>query len=894
MERGTGSRLSSLRNLSTAVALGATLIVGGLAAGATFQMAQFQVQSGSMEVPGDQLAKTRLLIDFQDRMGHGGFLSALAQFAETGNAEARAEMRTSLEAADQALRGLQGKRLTPQELELAADLKRLLDGARRALESANSGPAALGQTTPIILLTRYAALADRIDQRSRGLHAVELARLEDVATRGLWLGGAAVLVLVGTLFAFLSLMGARVLRPLRELTGAVNGVARGDWRAPVWGAEREDEFGDLARAIDGFRKQAAEIPDISVATEDGRLRLKFEGDYADLFEALTARLRGAGGSLAMLGNDVSRIVGDTKQQLNETLGQVNQLCSAAVRTVTESNREIRQATEMLGHAVAQVRAFDGGDGHVGLDDIIDALRANADHLADTAAKTETKVIETLGSLSESDSDIRLATVEARDAAKALSHSMEEAQQGLLSAVKLLRASGDLLASTVDQTGSRITRAADAMEEGEKALYATLGGVTSRFDEATEKAAARLEDAGMQVSRAADLLDDRSSEISYKLETALDSMSLARNSLQQSAEIAEDMTRGKLEPLAEQFQDIQFRFSSLMADVSDRADSMADAVDALRLTSDGLRQEFERRRVEPGQHEAIADLLTRMRGSATQIGDRVKEIGETAGRLAQSLTGGVDDATARLRDLTSDLRQETKALSSEAHIATTTLSRTVGQQERLLADMKEVAAELDAQRDRDNTPQALIDLTGGLRAAIEAVHALVASTDNREKVAVDQALGLVDKLQQRIQNIEGMAGGLAAATEALHALAASDNAGRERENADLLAIANALKARLDGIDRLGDRLDSTTDSVRAVLEETRGRERTDLSIVSELTQNLRERVLRLDGLSVDLSRAIDMLRSSSRQNENASAVAARDLGTRLAQIADQLRGAAGGV
>lgn len=894
MERGTGSRLSSLRNLSTAVAIGATVLVGGLAAGTTFQMAQYHVQTGNLEVPGDTLAKTRLLIDFQQRMGHGGFLAALAQFAETGNAEARADMRTNLEAADQALRGLQGKRLTPQELELANDLKRLLDSARRALESANSGPAAMGQTTPVIILTRYATLSDRIDARSRTQQAVELARLEDIAQRGLWLGGAAVLALVATLFAFLTLLGARVLRPLRELGRGVDAVTRGDWRAPLWGTERPDEFGALARSIDGLRKAAAEIPDISVATEDGRLRLKFEGEYADLFEALTARLRGAGGTLAMLGNDVSRIVGDTKQQLHDTLGQVNQLCAAAVRTVTESNREIRQATEMLGHAVAQVRAFDASDDHNGLDAVIDALRNHADILADTLSRTEAKVSETLGSLSESDSDMRHASVEARDAAKALAGTMEDAQQSLLSAVKILRASGDMLSNTVDQTGARITRAADNMEEGEKALFATLGNMSSRFDEATEKAAARLEDAGLHVSRAADLLDDRSSEISYKLESALDTMNHARNTLQQSAEIAEDMTRTKLEPLAEQFHDIQYRFTNLMSDVSDRADSMADAVDALKMTSDGLRQEFERRRVEPGQHEAIADLLTRMRGSATQIADRVKEIGETAGRLAQSLTGGVDDATARLRDLTSDLRQETKALSSEAHIATTTLSRTVGQQERLLADIKEVAAELESVREKDHTPQSLIDLTGGLRAAIDAVHALVASADNREKVAVDQAMGLVDKLQQRILNIEGMAGGLAAATDALHALAASDNAGRERENADLLSIAEALKARLDGIDRLGDRLDSTTDSVRAVLEETRGRERTDLSIVSELTQNLRERVLRLDGLSVDLSRAIDMLRSASRQNETASANAARDLGTRLAQIADQLRGAAGGM
>lgn len=889
-ERVTGSRLSSLRGLAAATALGGTVLVGALAAGATFQLAQYSVQSANLEAPGETLAKTRLLTDIQTRLGQGGFLGALAQFAETGSAEARAEMRASLDAADQTLRGLQGKRLTPAELELAGDLRRLLDMASRAVESAATGPAGLGQNTSLILLTRHASLADRIDARSRTQQAVELARLESLAQRGLWLGVGAVAALVLTLFAFLTLLGSRVIRPLRELTAGVEAVARGDWRSPIWGTGRADEFGDLARAVDGFRRQAQEIPDISVATEDGRLRLKFEGDYADLFEALTARLRGAGGTLAVLGQDVGRVVGDTKQQLHETLGQVNQLCTAAVRTVSESNREIRQATEMLAHAVAQVKAFDADEQGGGLDAVIEALRHHADMLAATLSRTEMAVTTTLESLTTTDGDMRDASAEARDAAHSLSATMAETQQSLLAAVKILRASGDLLANTADQTGSRLTRAADAMEDGEKAMVAALGSATSRLDSVTEQASARLEDAGMQVSRAADLLDDRSADIASRLETALESMHDAHDTLQKSAEAAES----KMEPLADQFIAIKDHFSGLMEEVGDRADSMSRAVDALRTTSNDLKSEFERRRVEPGQHEAIADLLTRLRGSATQIASRVGEIGETAQRLAQSLTGGVDDATARLRDVTGDLRQETRTLSTEAHQAATSLSRAVGQQERMLTDLQNLTKELDAQRDKDNTPQALVDLTSGLRAAIDAVHALIASADNREKTAVETAVGLVADLRQRIEAIEGMAGGLHAATDALHALAAADNGSRDRENADLLSIAEALKTRLDSIDRLGDRLDGTTDSVRGLLEETRQRERTDLSIVSELTQNLRERVLRLDGLSVDLSRAIDMLRSSSRQNETASANAARDLGSRLAQIAEQLKSASGGL
>ncbi|QJE72488.1 HAMP domain-containing protein [Aerophototrophica crusticola] len=888
MDRGKASRLSSLRGLSAAITVVAVLVVGGLAAAAAFHLAWFgKVQSALLETPGDAQAKARLLDGVRDRLGHGGFLQNLALFAETGSADAKAAMGKDLEAAEQSLRGFEATRLTPTESQLAADLKRLLETYRQALAAAGDRPQALGGGTGVALLTRHAALADRIAELRRAQSVLALDRLEATAARGFWLGTGAVAALLALLAAVLVLVHARVLRPLAELGTSVAAVAKGDWRSPVWGTTRGDEFGELARAVDGFREAAAEVPDISVLTDGGRMRLKFEGDYADLFEALSARLRGAGGTLAVLGTDVGRMVTDTKTQLTDTLSQVNNLCTAAVRTVSESNREVRQATEILAHAVSRIRAFEAEGPGGGLDGVVETLRRHADTLAETLSTAGEQVDSTMRSLSGSDGQMRAASAQAREAAQGLMASMGEAQSHLLSAVKLLKASGELLSNSAEQTGNRLARAAEAVDAGEKALVAALGAATERLDSATAQASARLEDAGTQVARAADLLEDRTAGLNDRFDIALDGMARAQTIMESSA----DLATHKLEPLADQMEQVQAGYEALLGDISARSGEMADAVDALRRTGQDLRAEFERRKVEPGQQEAMADLLARMRGSAAQIADRVQEIGGTAQRLAQTLAGGVDDATARLRDVTGDLRQEARSLMAGATEATDALARTAVRQEQVVEGLKSLSDELAARRE-DGTPERLLEVAAGLSAATDAVHALVASTDSREADSVRDALALVASLKDRLDHVEGVAAGLGAATEAVHALIAS---GEEKRGAEeLAAIAEALRDRLAAVERLGERLDGSADAVKLLVEANRQRESTDLAVITDLAQNLRERVLRLDGLSVDLSRSIDGLRNANRQSEAANAQATRDLGNRLAQIAEQLRGSAVGM
>ncbi len=60
------------------------------------------------------------------------------------------------------------------------------------------------------------------------------------------------------LFAALCGVGLHLVRPLRDLTGAINGIAKGDLAAAVPHTERADELGTVARALLHLREQTGE------------------------------------------------------------------------------------------------------------------------------------------------------------------------------------------------------------------------------------------------------------------------------------------------------------------------------------------------------------------------------------------------------------------------------------------------------------------------------------------------------------------------------------------------------------------------------------------------------------------------------------------------------------
>lgn len=182
------------------------------------------------------------------------------------------------------------------------------------------------------------------------------------------------------LFCGLSLLLVRsITRPLAQIEGAMEGLARGERLSFIPGTARQDEIGDMARAIDVFRVNAEEMDRLKVEEQEREREHKQEmadrlGGLAQALEQeMTRRVEAVLAEAAGIAAMAERMTGAatrTGEQSDGVAGAAGdatsnvQAVAAATEELATSSREIgRQVTavaDMVHDAVqrgAQTRAM---------------------------------------------------------------------------------------------------------------------------------------------------------------------------------------------------------------------------------------------------------------------------------------------------------------------------------------------------------------------------------------------------------------------------------------------------------------------------------------------------------------------------------------------------------
>ncbi len=94
--------------------------------------------------------------------------------------------------------------------------------------------------------------------------ANQLVTTTELSTIGL----ATLSILLGMLAAYIAMV--RVARPITHITGSMSRLAGGDNTSPIPFAERRDEIGEMAAAVEVFRQNAIERANLERAAEEGR------------------------------------------------------------------------------------------------------------------------------------------------------------------------------------------------------------------------------------------------------------------------------------------------------------------------------------------------------------------------------------------------------------------------------------------------------------------------------------------------------------------------------------------------------------------------------------------------------------------------------------------------
>ena len=168
------------------------------------------------------------------------------------------------------------------------------------------------------------------------------------------------LLLLGLAAFVVAVLVRRVCRPITGMTSVMGRLAKKDWQVTIQGADRGDEIGRMARAVEVFRDAgvAAERLEDEKRSEHVAREHRAERrdaivrDFEGKVSALVGRLSSAATQLEATARSMSGTAGQTNEQAG-TVAAAAQQMSANVQTVSASTEELGASINEISRQVAQ-------------------------------------------------------------------------------------------------------------------------------------------------------------------------------------------------------------------------------------------------------------------------------------------------------------------------------------------------------------------------------------------------------------------------------------------------------------------------------------------------------------------------------------------------------------
>ncbi len=394
------------------------------------------------------------------------------------------------------------------------------------------------------------AITEALDQQATALAQTiegqfDVARADREGALA-WAGAAViamvVLAIVGGLLTGL-LLRSGVVRPLAALCETVDRLARKDWAADVVGAERGDEIGRLARALQQFRSAGQDADRLAAEQETAhaaqsrrveeidRLTRAFETQTSEMVQGLAgAATELLSASEAMLATaedtaercaEMSEAAADAGVNVRNAASVASDL-SGSVHEINarigESNATTETAESKAQSAVATVRELHAAASHIGqVVEMIATIAAQTNLLALNATIEAARAGEAGRGFAVVANEVKTLAGQAAAASEQIAEGVRSIQGSTEGAVAAmsdvvetigdLRAAASAIAQSVvvqDQATQEITQAVQSAAGGSDGVQARTETVRDGAGRATE-AATGVRHASAEVSQTAERL-----------------------------------------------------------------------------------------------------------------------------------------------------------------------------------------------------------------------------------------------------------------------------------------------------------------------------------------------------------------------------------------------------
>jgi len=337
---------------------------------------------------------------------------------------------------------------------------------------------------------------------SRAFSERESARDRTMVAAFLTLSAIIAMLLIGAVFAATRLIGQRIMAPLDSVRDTLGSLAAGNYDTPIEGFSRNDEFGEMACAMEVFRdagraRQQAQAEQGRVVSElttslsklaQKDLEYRIHEPFPDDYETLRCNYNEAVDALAKAMGTVRVGTGSVMNAITEIraaaddLAVRNQQQAASLEETAASMAQVTRRVQQSAQNAAQARGSIG-EAHARANDGSTVVRHAVEAMAaiESSAGEISKIIEVIDGIAFQTNLLALnAGVEAARAG--------EAGKGFAVVATEVRALAQRTADAAQDIKSLITKSTDQVGQGVSLVGQTgetLQQIVTQFGELRE-------------------------------------------------------------------------------------------------------------------------------------------------------------------------------------------------------------------------------------------------------------------------------------------------------------------------------------------------------------------------------------------------------------------------
>jgi methyl-accepting chemotaxis protein len=280
-----------------------------------------------------------------------------------------------------------------------------------------------------------------------------------------------------------------ISRPLATITDRMQLLAKGDKSIDVPYAQKRDEIGDLARALDIFKTQAIEMD--QMRDEQEAMRAQAEHDKKASMERLASDFESKVGSIIEAVGSGATEMRDTANMMAATAGDTSSQANTVAAASEEASRNVQTvavATEELTSSISEISRRVAESAATARNAVNEAETTNEKvESLSVAAQKIGEVVELISEIAEQTNLLALnATIEAARAG--------EAGKGFAVVASEVKSLANQTAKATEEIGTQIAAIQDASNTSVDAIK-SISAIIAEIDDNSSGIAAAVEQQG---------------------------------------------------------------------------------------------------------------------------------------------------------------------------------------------------------------------------------------------------------------------------------------------------------------------------------------------------------------------------------------------------------------